>query len=169
MAGRAGRRTEQLGWPRFDIHYRPGTRDPIGTTVTLTEPDGTPFTVEVETHARATSPSTAGPGYGGDPDWGHGQWKGRDWVERFEVDMNDPELVGRLPFGMKDHVGKATIGDAVGWGLFEHATVGRHAPPASPTGPPSPSSNRRETTATVRSTMAVVGAVSSPAGVTPAG
>jgi hypothetical protein len=125
-----GRPIEQLGWPRFDTHYRPGTRDPIGTTVSLTEPDGTPITMEIETvnDGKGYVALMAGPGYGGDPDWGHGQWRGRDWVERFEVDMNDPALVARLPFGMKDHVGKATIGDAVGWGLFEHATIGAHAP-----------------------------------------
>ena len=27
-----------------------------------------------------------------------------------------------------DHVARATCGDAVGWGLFEHGTIGRHEP-----------------------------------------
>ena len=29
---------------------------------------------------------------------------------------------------MIDHVGKATIDGQVGWGLFEHGTIGRHDP-----------------------------------------
>ncbi len=106
----SGRHDEQLGWPRFEVHYRPGTRSPTGTTVHLTEPDGTPFTMEIETvgDGRGFVALMAGPGYGGDPDWGHGQWRGRDWVERFEVDMTDPAVAGRIPFGMSDHVGRAT-------------------------------------------------------------
>jgi hypothetical protein len=133
----SGRRPEQLGWPRFDVHYLPGTRNPTGTTVQLTEPDGTPFTMEVETvgAGRGFVALMAGPGYGGDPDWGHGQWRGRDWVERFEVDMTDPAVAGRIPFGMSDHVGRARIGNGdepggiiEGWGLFEHASIGRHQP-----------------------------------------
>ena len=126
----SGRHDEQLGWPRFEVHYRPGTRTPTGTTVHLTEPDGTPFTMEIETvgDGRGFVALMAGPGYGGDPDWGHGQWRGRDWIERFEVDMTDPAVTGRIPFGMSDHVGRARIGDAEGWGLFEHATIGVHQP-----------------------------------------
>ena len=126
----SGRHDEQLGWPRFDVHYRPGTRSPAGTTVHLTEPDGTPFTMEIETvgDGRGFVALMAGPGYGGDPDWGHGQWRGRDWIERFEVDTTDPAVAGRIPFGMSDHVGRARIGDAEGWGLFEHATIGVHRP-----------------------------------------
>jgi hypothetical protein len=27
-----------------------------------------------------------------------------------------------------DHVARATAGDQVGFGLFEHGTIGRHAP-----------------------------------------
>ena len=126
----SGRRDEQLGWPRFEVHYHPGTRNPTGTTVHLTEPDGTPFTMEIETvgGGRGFVALMAGPGYGGDPDWGHGQWRGRDWIERFEVDMTDPAVAGRIPFGMSDHVGRARVGDAEGWGLFEHATIGAHHP-----------------------------------------
>ncbi|HEX2578310.1 MAG TPA: hypothetical protein VHK88_18335, partial [Aquihabitans sp.] len=45
----AGRRPEQLGWPRIDVRYRSGTRIPEGATIHLTEPDGTPLTLEIET------------------------------------------------------------------------------------------------------------------------
>ncbi len=42
--------------------------------------------------------------------------------------MTDPAVLGRAPFGMIDHVGKATMNGDVGWGLFEHASFGRHDP-----------------------------------------
>ena len=31
-------------------------------------------------------------------------------------------------YGVIDHVGRATLDGAEGWGLFEHATIGRHDP-----------------------------------------
>ncbi|HEX7443538.1 MAG TPA: hypothetical protein VF320_06610, partial [Acidimicrobiales bacterium] len=126
----SGRLPEQLGWPRFDVRYRPGTRDPVGATVHLTEPDGTPLVVEFDTmgDGQGFVALNCGSGYGGDPDWGHGQWRGRGFSERHEVDLTDPAVAGRIPFGVIDHVGRARIGDAEGWGLFEHGTIGLHHP-----------------------------------------
>lgn len=129
----AGRRPEQLGWPRADIHYKPGTREPTGATIHLTEADGTPLVLEVE--ALGFVALNAGTGYGGDTTgWTHGMWKGRDWVEGVERDLiNDPAVSSMLPFGLLDHVGKATVAGGrfagqEGWGLFEHGTFGRHDP-----------------------------------------
>jgi hypothetical protein len=42
--------------------------------------------------------------------------------------MNDPDILARTPFGVIDHVGRATCDGAEGWGLFEHGTFGRHDP-----------------------------------------
>jgi hypothetical protein len=55
-------------------------------------------------------------------------WKGRGWVEGGVADLNDPAVAGLMPFGVIDHVGKATVGGRVGYGLFEHGTIGRHDP-----------------------------------------
>lgn len=119
-------RIEQLGWPRVEIDYRSGTRYPESARIHLTRPDGTPLLVEVET---LTSVSlTVGAGYGGDPEWQHGQWKGRDWSDSSEYDLNDPAIVGRYPYSTVDHVARATCGDDVGYGMFEHAVMGRHDP-----------------------------------------
>lgn len=122
----AGRRPEQLGWPRAQIHYRSGTREPTGATIHLTEADGTPLVLEVESLGYVAL--NAGTGYGGDPNWTHGTWRGRDWVEGIQLDMSDPAVAGMVPFGLLDHVARARIGDAEGWGLFEHGTFGRHDP-----------------------------------------
>ena len=119
-------RREQLGWPEIEIDYASGTRHPIGARIHLRPASSEPFTVEIET--LGFLPLNVGAGYTGDPDWNHGQWKGRDWVDRSVFDLDDPMIAGRIPFSVVEHVGHARIGDAEGWGLFEHGTFGRHDP-----------------------------------------
>lgn len=119
-------RVEQLGWPHAKIHYTPGTRDATGATITCTTPDGSPLVIEVE--SRLAAPIHVGGGYGGDSDWAHGLWKGPGFSERLTYDMTDPAVVGRVMFGVTDHVGRATCDGAEGWGLFEHGALGRHDP-----------------------------------------
>jgi hypothetical protein len=117
---------EQLGWPRVDITYRSGSRIPEHARIELTEPDGKPLLLEVD--ALLGVPLHVGCGYGGDPDWTHGQWRGRDWVEGATYDFTDPAVDARSPWGVIDHVGRATCNGDIGWGLFEHGTIGRHLP-----------------------------------------
>ncbi|NEW39290.1 hypothetical protein GV793_10245 [Nocardia cyriacigeorgica] len=119
-------RTEQLGWPRIAIDYRSGTRLPTAARIELTTPDGKPIEVEIRTVTDI--PLHVGCGYGGDPDWQHGQWKGRDWTSSDRYDLTDPAVAGRIPYGVIDHVAYARCGEAEGWGLFEHASIGRHDP-----------------------------------------
>lgn len=119
-------RVEQLGWPRVQVHYASGTRIPTGATITCTEPSGAELVLEVE--SLLPVPIHVGGGYGGDSDWGHGQWKGPGFTERVTYDLTDPAVEGRVMFGVIDHVGRATCGDRVGWGLFEHGAIGRHDP-----------------------------------------
>jgi hypothetical protein len=121
-------RVEQLGWPRVDIRYRSGTRHPEHATIHCTTPDGTPLTLEIDTLTHVGL--NVGAGYGGDPDWGHGQWKGRGWSSDAVYDLTDPAVSGRIPFSVVDHVARATCDGLEGWGLFEHGTMGRHDPSA---------------------------------------
>ena len=92
----------------------------------MAERSGKPVMVSVDTLGFVGL--NCGPGYGGDPEWSHGQWRGRGWVEGVVHDMTDPAVLGRVPFGVVDHVGRAVCDGAEGWGMFEHATFGRHAP-----------------------------------------
>ncbi|MGN2636940.1 hypothetical protein ACTD5D_12250 [Nocardia takedensis] len=119
-------RVEQLGWPRVHIDYRSGTRVPTAARLDLTALDGTPVTVEITTGTGV--PLHIGCGYGGDPDWQHGQWKGRDWTSTSRYDLTDPAVAARIPYGVTDFVAHARCGEAEGWGLFEHASLGRHDP-----------------------------------------
>ncbi|MEU4840125.1 hypothetical protein [Nocardia testacea] len=117
---------EQLGWPRITIDYRSGTRHPESASLELRTSDGKPLTIDIRTVTGI--PLHIGCGYGGDPDWQHGQWKGRDWSWANSYDLTDPAIAGRVPWGVTDHIAHARCGDAEGWGLFEHASVGRHDP-----------------------------------------
>lgn len=119
-------RVEQLGWPQVDIRYRSGTRHPEGATITGTGDDGKPVVFEIETLGFVALHT--GCGYGGDPEWTHGQWIGRDVVQSSHVTYTDPAVAGRVPFGVVDHVGHGTCDGEEGWGLFEHGTIGRHEP-----------------------------------------
>ncbi|HET9731130.1 MAG TPA: hypothetical protein VFP54_00515 [Acidimicrobiales bacterium] len=119
-------RHEQLGWPELDFTYRPGTRLPEKVVMHLRGPDRRPLAVEVE--ALTGVALHVGAGYGADPDWSHGVWKGRDWIDSAVYDLSEPAVAGRIPFGVVDHVGRATCEGATGWGLFEHASIGRHDP-----------------------------------------
>jgi hypothetical protein len=120
----SGGGVEQLGWPEVEVRYRPGTRHPEGAVLHLGRRHE--LTVEIETLGFVAL--NCGPGYGGDPDWGHGQWRGRDYLQGVTVRLDDPAVAGRIPFGVVDHVARATCAGAEGWGMFEHGTFGRHEP-----------------------------------------
>ncbi len=122
----ANGRHEQLGWPEVDITYDPGTRHPTSARLTLKARGGAPFDVEIDTLGFVAL--NVGAGYGGDPDWTHGQWRGAGWVEHDTYDLTDPAVAGRVPFSVVDHVAHARIDSAEGWGMFEHGTFGRHDP-----------------------------------------
>ncbi|TQK31226.1 hypothetical protein [Arthrobacter sp. SLBN-53] len=123
-------RVEQLGWPQVKIHYRSGTRIPTGATISTTTATGAELRFDVE--SKLPVPIHVGGGYGGDPDWIHGVWKGENFSERRTYDMTDPAIMGRSGFGVIDHVGRALCTESgttsEGWGLFEHGALGRHDP-----------------------------------------
>lgn len=130
-------RVEQLGWPRIEIDYTPGTRHPERARISGTDAEGKPVVIEVETRTNVVL--HVGGGYGGDPDWTHGQWKGESFVERVTYDLTSEAVMNRTPFGVIDHCARATCDGETGHGLFEHASFGRH----DPTGFPDWSNERR--------------------------
>ena len=120
-----GKGVEQLGFPEFEIQYRPGTRHPERAVLHLGRRRSL---VDVEIDTLGYVALNCGPGYGGDPDWAHGQWRGRGWIEGVHVRLDDPAIAGRVAFGVVDHVARATCDGAQGFGMFEHGTFGRHLP-----------------------------------------
>ena len=122
----SGRPDEQLGWPRFEITYKPGTRFPDHARIHLTERDGTPLVIDVEPVNHISL--NVGCGYGADPEWTHGLWKGEKWVDSSVYDLDDPAVTGRTALSMIDHVARATCNGQEGTGIFEHACLGRHEP-----------------------------------------
>ena len=78
---------------------------PTGASITCTTPDGKPVQLEVE--SLLPVPLHVGGGYGGDPDWLHGQWKGAGFTERVTYDLTDESVAGRIMFGVIDHAARA--------------------------------------------------------------
>jgi hypothetical protein len=122
----SGRGPEQLGWPIPEITYKSGTRWPIAAAMELVGRDGKPHTLEIT--PLTGIPLNVGCGYGADPDWTHGLWKGDDWIDASVYDHNDPAVSGRGAFSIVDHIARATFDGQVGWGIFEHGNIGKHEP-----------------------------------------
>lgn len=119
-------RVEQLGWPRIEIDYRAGTRHPLGARLHCSTPAGAPLVFDIETFTNI--PLHVGCGYPGDPDFGHGRWYGPEFAAGHRYDLTDPTVAARIPWGVTDHVARASCDGAIGWGMFEHGSIGRHDP-----------------------------------------
>jgi hypothetical protein len=120
-------RLEQLGWPEVEIRYRSGTRHPERAMLAFRGG----FVVEVETHTGVAL--AVGCGYGGDPEWSHGTWRGDAWTETVVHDYTDDAVRGRAAFSVVDHSATARVvsgpgAGQTGAGIFEHASMGRHDP-----------------------------------------
>ena len=87
-------------------------------------------------------PLHIGGGYGGDPDWTHGQWKGAGFTERVTYDLTDESVAGRIMFGVIDHAARAICMTGVdaprALASSSTAPSAGTTPAASPTGSPSP-------------------------------
>ena len=124
-------RVEQLDGVRVEIDYRSGTRIPTGARVEFLNRAGERIRLEVE--SRLFAPIAFGSGYGGDPTWAHGSWKGENFAERVRFDLTDPQVMAGAAFSLIDHVGHAVCTEADGTrregaGLFEHGVLGPHRP-----------------------------------------
>ncbi|WP_235686542.1 hypothetical protein [Tomitella gaofuii] len=117
---------EQLGWPRFEIAYKPGTREMASVRIHLTDRRGEQTAIDLEPKTFLTL--QIGAGYGSDPEWSHGRWMGRDWSLSSRYDTAAPEFEQRKTNGVVEYVVHARCGDAVGSGMFEHRVAGRHTP-----------------------------------------
>ena len=95
-------------------------------TITAQEPDGSQLVIEIEPRSHVAL--SAGCGYGPDPQWTHGVWRGRGWTEGTVYDLDDPANLIATQYSMLDHLGRATVNGQVGHGLFEHVCAGRHTP-----------------------------------------
>jgi hypothetical protein len=122
----SGRAPQQLGWPEVDIHYRSGTRHPEHASLHFRPRMGEPFTVEIDTLTAIAL--NIGAGYGDDGIWSHGKWMGKGWTEGASYDLTDAALAAKMAYTISDHVARATLDGAEGWGIFEHSCIGRHDP-----------------------------------------
>ena len=128
LAGRPGRAARLAARRR---RLRLGHPDAQERRGHCTTPDGTPVTIEVE--SLLAVPIHVGGGYGGDPDWGHGQWKGAGLRRAGHLRHERPGR-GR-PGAVRPHrqrrpggLARGGQGAVEGWGLYEHGVIGLHEP-----------------------------------------
>ena len=109
-----------------DITYRraPATRRTRRSTSAL----ATARSLTLDVEPILGIPLAVGTGYGTDPDWQHGVWKGEDWVDGRVYDHNDPTVAGLAAFSITDYIARVNFDGHEGWGIFEHASIGPHAP-----------------------------------------
>lgn len=120
-------RIEQLGWAEPVIEYRSGTRYPVRARIGLKERGGRQLELDIE--PLGPMPLSVGLGYGPDDDgWNHGRWMGPEWLQRVDHDLDDPAVAQRVAWTMIDHAARATFDGQVGYGIFEHFSLGRHDP-----------------------------------------
>jgi hypothetical protein len=118
----SGRPAEHLGRPEARLEYVPGTRTVRAATLSFAPPGGQPFDVHVE----PVLPLHLSPaGYGGDPTWRHGGYKGPLTVEGLTLDPSREEDRRRL-IGLVDNLARFECEGSVGWGLFEVLVFGPH-------------------------------------------
>jgi hypothetical protein len=121
-----GRPVEQLGWPLPEITYQSGTRNPTHASFDLRTRDGKVSTLDVEPILGI--PLAIGTGYSSDPNWNHGRWMGEEWLDGGVYDHTDPAIIGAAAFSITDYVARVMFEGQEGWGIFEHASIGPHAP-----------------------------------------
>jgi hypothetical protein len=113
----SGRGPDHLQSQHF-LEFVSGTRQFKRATLEMTERDGGKFKIECDP---LTVLWMSGCGYGGD--WRHGMYHGPLAVEGITHDLNDPETVRKL-YGIHETVCRFTIGDEVGYGVFELMVAG---------------------------------------------
>jgi hypothetical protein len=106
------------------IKLKPGTRVFDGGALTLAEPDGREFTVDIQPRRVLFM---AGAGYAYTGGWRDGQYHGPLVVEGERWDLTDPSAVERVHV-QTETVCEYRVGDQVGYGPFELICLGVYEP-----------------------------------------
>ncbi|MGI9286520.1 MAG: hypothetical protein ACR2P1_14125 [Pseudomonadales bacterium] len=113
------REVEWLGKPEHNHSWNAGTRFVDKGRITFPEAPGGALTVDVTpmTHVYVM----VGTGYGLEPDWKHGMYKGELVVENMSLSMAEDK--DRM-FGLVDNAARFEMDGHVGYGLFEWGFFG---------------------------------------------
>jgi hypothetical protein len=117
---------EQMGTPRYEFSFIPGTREISKAVIRLAHSSGQDLTVT--TTPLRTVYLMAGSGYIPTPEWTHGMYQGELKVEGLSYDMSTPEK--RKPFAILNETlsrFELSTGE-VGYGMHENLIVGVHKP-----------------------------------------
>jgi hypothetical protein len=114
---------EHLFAARHEVRWAPGLRRSQGATLVLTRDDGREERIDLEP---LLTFRMRGIGYG-NPEWGHGRWKGEDAVGSEEFAVEDLDNVEPWNIHVQQ-VMRARWGDRRGLGVLEQLAFGDHRP-----------------------------------------
>jgi hypothetical protein len=119
----AGRQLEEMAGVHHSVQWEKGTRRARAATLTLVPRTGEPHVLALEP---LLTFQMRGIGYG-DPEWGHGLWKGEDATSGalWKVSEIDPMEPWHLHV---QQLCRVRFGARTGYGAFEQLVVGAHAP-----------------------------------------
>jgi hypothetical protein len=118
----SGREPEWLGRPEHQLRFEPGTRKVTGATFSYFGPRGEK-TTEIEVETLLPFPLLLGTGYGLEPDWKHGSYRGDLVVQGQTVPPVDASY---MDWGLTEYAAKFTYQGQVGYGMLECAVMGPH-------------------------------------------
>lgn len=113
------REPDWLGRPEYEHRFDADRKLIVSSTLRFPEAPGG----ELSVRCTPMLPMYVmiGTGYGVDPDWKHGMYKGPLVVEGLSLDHARDR--GRF-FGLVDSPARFEMGDEIGWGLFEYCFIG---------------------------------------------
>jgi hypothetical protein len=106
---------------RYEHKLEPGTRMMKGSVLRF--PDAPSGPIEIQCEPLCHAFIALGTGYTPlEPDWRHGMYQGELVVQgkRYRT----PEIAALGQLTIVDHVARFRYGDALGYGLYEHAFIG---------------------------------------------
>jgi len=119
----SGKPLEEMASLHHSVQWEKGTRRARSATLTLVPRDGEPRRLELEP---LLTFQMRGIGYG-DPEWGHGMWKGEDVTSGALVRLS--EIAPMEPWHLHvQQLCRVRMGARVGYGAFEQLVFGAHAP-----------------------------------------
>ena len=119
----SGKPLEEMASVDHSVQWEKGTRRARAATLTLVPAQGEPHRLELEP---LLTFQMRGIGYG-DPEWGHGMWKGEDVTSGALVRL--AEIAPMEPWHLHvQQLCRVRMGERVGYGAFEQLVFGAHAP-----------------------------------------
>ena len=119
----SGEPLEEMASVHHSVQWEKGTRRARAATLTLVPSHGEPHQLELEP---LLTFQMRGIGYG-DPEWGHGMWKGEDVTSGAQWQLSEVDPMEPWHLHVQQ-LCRVRMGGRTGYGALEQLVIGAHAP-----------------------------------------